>query len=215
MHPERLKSATLVLSFCDDWPQQYGLQSEGKPDVFGCMQASAAVKLAKSDNAILVFNSKNVQKDGSIVAYAMAEETKKLLPSTDDSFLLIEPTATNTHGEVKSFKQLAKDNGWGTLQALTIEAHVPRVKRAIRRKFGRKKAAQISILITEKVLENEPLTSTIDWHDRHYLGMKRREKFLNAIDAIPFVGGITLDIIDKLLGNKRLEAASVKILARK
>lgn len=215
MQSERLKSATLVLSFCDDWPQQNGLLSEGKPDVFGCMQASAAAKLAESGKTILVFNSKNVQKDGRIVAHTMAEETNRLSPSLDNSSLQIEPTATNTRGEVKTFKQLAKDNCWDTLQVLTIEAHVPRVRRAIRRKFGRKRAARIPILVTEKVLEKEQQTSTIDWNDSHYLGMKRREKFLNIIDALPFIGGVTLDIIDKLLGNKRLEAASVKILAGK
>lgn len=46
-------------------------------------------------------------------------------------------------------------------------------------------------------------------------GFRRRDGLINAIDAIPVVGGTLLDILDRVMRNKALEAWVMKLLSRK
>lgn len=211
----------LAHGYFEDWPRG----KSGAPDRFSSVQVLAASELLRKGKAAgVIFDLKCVQPDGQTVAEAMAAQVKRnlaIFKEPSQLAVVSNPLATNTRAEMAGFKNVLEVNHWDNFAALAIRPHVNRVRRALIKEFGKKVGGSVSVLTPEDILgaENAPMR-----HKRivdemisspYYRGITRKERILNAIDAIPFLGELILGIGDKMLmGNKKIESLSTRLLGK-
>lgn len=201
--------------FCDDWPSPKGRVT----DVFSRFQSLAVSELARRGKVNKVgIDLKCVQENGQVVGEAMAKAIRSNSGYNLEKYgatVDFEPLATTTRQETKGFIKMA---GGQEFVVMTIAPHVRRARRALIKNFG-EKGKDIPILTPEEVLTKErpqrykKLVANIV-SSRQYRGMERREALLNKIDSVPVMGTLVLQIGDKILRNKKLEAWTVKFLSR-
>lgn len=199
-----------------DWPRR-----KGKPDVYSSLQVLAASELLRQGEIeAAVFTTGPIKPGEPNIADRMAKQLQRNLVHMSENNVFVQiPKATSTRAEVEEFKKIARELGWNNLIIVGKEAHQKRIERAARRKFGRE-SKNIPIITTESILQEKGNTRYLHIIEKvknspQEQGFIRREKFIDLIDGIPFVGGTILDFIDKMLKNKNWEILVAKMLSRK
>lgn len=215
-----------------------------KPDRNSRLQVLAAAEMIRRGELdTAYFLAGNISSDGTTgkdelggIAVRMTHQLYRNLPNlARNSSLITIPTSMSTRQEVRNFREILKVNDFENQDHLIVvgkNAHLERISRAIRRTFE-KRAQEISILSQEAILTQHPRQVVRNGHaspryiDTLYQqifgkirnspeeqGFIKRERIINLIDSIPLVGGLALDVLNKLRIGKMLEARTHKVLSR-
>lgn len=215
-----------------------------KPDRSSRLQVLAAAEMIRRgelDRAC--FLAGNISPDGTTgtdelggIAIRMTQQLYRNLPNLNRDFALTTVASSmSTRQEVKNFREIVKMNDSQNQDRLMIvgkDAHLKRIRRAVRRTFG-KRAPVVSILSHEDILTQRPRQVVRNGHtspryiDTLYQqifekirnspeerGFITRERMINFIDSVPLVGGLALDVANKLKIAKILEAKAHKALSK-
>ncbi|MCL5019842.1 MAG: YdcF family protein [Patescibacteria group bacterium] len=215
-----------------------------KPDRNSRLQVLAAAEMIRrGELATAYFLAGNISSDGTTgkdelggIAVRMRQQLYRNLPHlARESSLVTVPTSMSTRQELRNFREILKVSNPESQDRLTVvgkNAHLERIKRAVRRTFG-KRAQSISILSHEAILIQHPRQVIRNGHaspryiDTLYQqifekirnspeeqGFIKRERIINLIDSVPLVGGLALDILNKLRIGKMLEARAHKAFSK-
>lgn len=235
MNPE--KSAVLVAGY-----SEWHTDRPGKPDVFARLSVLAASEVYRQGGAeVVVFTTGSVAFGEPSISDTMAAQLQRNLPKIPEADVIAENPnpPSSTRKELRTFKKLAQENGWDNLLIIGKEAHLSRIKREAGRILGRD--FNVTVKSAEEVLnEGSPwyraqklreerrgysLPEETPNRYRKILEkvtkspqqetFRKRERIINAIDAIPLVGGQLLDFIERLMGNKDLLFWVTKLLAKR
>ena len=221
MSAERNLEKPVVLSLgYAEWPRR-----QGQPDVYSSLQVLAAGELLRQSKIeAVVFTTGSLKKGGSTIAQAMTNELNiNTREHYKDSVINAPPKETSTRAEIRQFEKIAQERGWNNLMVIGKNAHLKRIRRAIKRTF-RNRGDEIPVKSTEDVLMTEaPVYAPNRYRDiirkvhasAQDQGFKRREKIISLVDSIPLIGGQLLDLLNKILANKNLEMWTAKVLSRK
>ncbi len=196
----------------------------GKPDIGSRFQALAASELLRRGLiSKAVFLAGEVEEGQPTVAEQMVKQIRRNLRNLDSSSVIIQPVAITTREEAQALRDISNQQGWDNLISIGKEFHVKRIKRAMRRKLKR----EIPVYSHEDVLrskatmlDSEPMPQRYadiikNWEaSPEERSFRKREQLINSIDAIPFVGGFTLDLLQKILRNKTIENGVLKLLRK-
>lgn len=134
-----------------------------KPDRNSRLQVLAAAEMIRRGELDMVyFLAGNISPDGTTgkdelggIATRMTQQLYRNLPNlARESSLVTVPTSMSTRQELKNFREILKVNDSESQDHLTVvgkNAHLERIKRAVRRTFG-KRAQTVSLLSHEVIL---------------------------------------------------------------
>lgn len=215
-----------------------------KPDRNSRLQVLAAAEMIRRGELdTAYFLAGNISSDGTTgkdewggIAIRMEHQLYRNLPNLrlGESLVTIS-TSMSTREEARNFRVVLGINDRKNQDHLMVvgkDAHLKRIKRAIRRSFG-KRAEEIYILGQEAVLTGHPRQVIRDGYtspryvDTLYQqifekirtspeeqGFIKRERMINFVDSVPVVGGLALDLLNKLKIGKLLEAKAHKALSK-
>ena len=120
------------------------------------------------------------------------ERLKILLGEMPQEDLVVKAETVTTRDEIATFKQLAQENGWDSLITIGNDAHLPRIKREIKRGFG-DFSIEIQAKSAKEILEGRSRYFSItnemkDWPEQKSLAFQ--EKILNT----PIIGSVLLKV---------------------
>lgn len=202
----------------------YGLQSKReKPDIRGNAQVRAAELLYRSGQieAVALAGGQIYPDRPSLSDVTAGQLRRRGVIPEDKIFVLYTQymEGLTTRDEIRLFKEAATKQGWTHLADVSNETHQRRIRRAYRRAFGERAKAIVTISTEDTLSTYGPPRykifvekARISSDERAF---KRQEAVLNLIDAIPFVGGVLLDIIAHNMGNKGdIQTRVLKLLQR-
>lgn len=197
-----------------------------KPDKASRLQVLAAsemIKRGQVDTVVFLvghISSKgSTKKEGLSVAEKMANQLQKNLRNVPEGTVIVKSDAFSTRDEIEDFKKLSEGQNW-VLMSVGKEAHLQRIKRAVKRKFG-KRSSEVAVISLEEILTQDPNRTSykkiIDniRNSPEELAFIKRERIINLIDSIPFFGGWFLDNLNKLPIGKIIEARAHQMLTTK
>lgn len=221
MNPEKYPAKPVALfNAYAEWRRR-----TDQPDVNSSLQVLAAGELLRQEKVeVVIFTAGSLKAGEPFLANIMTNELHKNTRGHYENAVITRPAKkTSTRGEVEEFKRIAEENGWNNLMVIGKEAHVKRIRRAIKRAF-RNRGNEISVKSTEDVLMYESPAYAPNRYRNiiHKVnespqnkGFIRREKLISLVDSIPVIGGQLLDLLNKILVNKNLEMWVAKALSRK
>lgn len=137
-----------------------------------------------------------------------------LIGHFDESEIITQARTVTTDDEVRTFKDLAKINGWKNLKTLGVKAHAPRIENSISSHFGNDQ--KVPVLSAEDVLSQNTrysrvLTEMKSWPE--ITSPENQEASLAKISEIPGVGKFIVETAPRLIPAK-LKIALQSLLFR-
>lgn len=211
----------------------------GKPDKGSRLQVLAASEmLRRGEVDTVVFLAGHISPDGSTqkvglsIAEKMTDQLKRNLRHIPEGAVIVSSDALSTRAEAEGFRRLSEDQGWD-LTSVGKKAHLERVKRAIRRKFGAR-SSEVRVASHEEILTQNPRQVIRKGHSSprlidilykkilddmrispEELAFVKRERMINLIDSVPLLGGWFLDNLNRIPIGKILEAWTHRTLSKR
>lgn len=195
-----------------------------KPDEYSRLQVLAAAELLRrGEIKTAVFLAGDVPSESNPesdvyggIGKRMAAQLRRNLPNLPESAIVFLPVAKSTREEILEFRELAEERGWTNLMVVGKESHLERVQTAVNR-FFRRRGKTIPVVSQESILiQFSRYTKILDdvRNSQEEKAFLKREALINAIDKLPIIGGMLLDLMNTD-GVKILESKTHGVLSRK
>ena len=164
---------------------------EGKerPDRLSRVGILAAAELYRRGDIDKIYITVEPQLSGPQV-----RRLKILLNNPAEEDIVVNAKTVTTEEEIKTFRKLAEENEWNSLITIGNHAHLPRIKREIRKTF---KGSRIEAKSSREILSQYPRYSSIlsemeGWPEQRSLALQ--EKILR----LPILGSLILKMAPHL-----------------
>ncbi len=181
----------------------YDIKRKNSLDLANKIQVLALKNICKKFKVKnITISAGKISTKQTAIGYAIKRQLQLALPKKFHSRIHIYPNQKTTIGEIKKFREISQSQGWNRLGALGVSLHIPRIKRDFAKVFKKDKH-KVLFFKSERNLDQKDLIILKKYRNsQEYILLKLNEQIENAIENVPIIGSIFLEIVGKFSINK-------------
>lgn len=181
----------------------YDIQKKNSLDLSNTIQVIALKNICKNyDVKNIVITAGKVSPKQTAIGYKLKTEIESALPKKFHQIIHVDPNHKTTIGEIRGFRKISLSHKWNLLGDLGVSLHEPRIKRNFAKIF-KNDTYNVVFFESDKYLSQKDLPTLKKYRNsKEYTLLKLNEQIERAMENVPIIGSIFLEIVGKFSMNK-------------